>query len=307
MDVRKTRDVASSRPSSAYDRVVEGVGGTFATPRPVDRADRRSARSLSSDGQGLFYDPTGAKARAVKARYVGVCRGCGAYTQPRNGKGAARMRTANAAIPAPSNGSGRGSGCLRRWGSGSIGMAACRRPTTGRAWTQDGEGERRYAVSRRASGRRRAWSPPRSGAGRRRVRLSGRCCYNAQTGERDVHGSRAVGDEPGTGSVMHRVLLRSRVLPVLATLLSDHRRVRAAYVRARGRAWNPMPAAVASPGSNSAIPSSSSRPTSPAGGVARRRCYGRCLALSANPPEVLSATVGLSEPVRSGSADWRWL
>src|SRR5205085_2873609 len=33
------------------------------------------------------WDPTGAKARAVKARYVGVCRGCGAYTQPRNGKG----------------------------------------------------------------------------------------------------------------------------------------------------------------------------------------------------------------------------
>jgi hypothetical protein len=34
-----------------------------------------------------FYDPTGEKARAVKARYVGVCRGCGAYTQPRNGMG----------------------------------------------------------------------------------------------------------------------------------------------------------------------------------------------------------------------------
>ena len=32
-------------------------------------------------------DPTGEKARAVKARYRGVCRGCGAYTQPRNGKG----------------------------------------------------------------------------------------------------------------------------------------------------------------------------------------------------------------------------
>ncbi len=32
-------------------------------------------------------DPTGDKARAVKARYQGVCRGCGAYTQPRNGKG----------------------------------------------------------------------------------------------------------------------------------------------------------------------------------------------------------------------------
>jgi hypothetical protein len=37
--------------------------------------------------KAYFYDPTGDKARAVKARYIGVCRGCGAYTQPRNGKG----------------------------------------------------------------------------------------------------------------------------------------------------------------------------------------------------------------------------
>jgi len=37
--------------------------------------------------KAYFYDPTGEKARAVKARYVGMCRGCGAYTQPRNGKG----------------------------------------------------------------------------------------------------------------------------------------------------------------------------------------------------------------------------
>ena len=37
--------------------------------------------------KAYFYDPTGGKARAVKARYVGVCRGCGAYTQARNGKG----------------------------------------------------------------------------------------------------------------------------------------------------------------------------------------------------------------------------
>jgi AraC-like DNA-binding protein len=37
--------------------------------------------------KAYFYDPTGEKARAVKARYVGVCRGCGAYTQPSNGKG----------------------------------------------------------------------------------------------------------------------------------------------------------------------------------------------------------------------------
>ena len=37
--------------------------------------------------KGYFYDPTGEKARAVKARYQGVCRGCGAPTQARNGKG----------------------------------------------------------------------------------------------------------------------------------------------------------------------------------------------------------------------------
>jgi hypothetical protein len=33
------------------------------------------------------WDPPGEKARAVKARCVRVCRGCGAYTQPRNGNG----------------------------------------------------------------------------------------------------------------------------------------------------------------------------------------------------------------------------
>jgi hypothetical protein len=46
-------------------------------------------RPLSTGDQRLLgaYDPTGEKARAVKARYQGLCRGCGAYTQPRNGKG----------------------------------------------------------------------------------------------------------------------------------------------------------------------------------------------------------------------------
>jgi Homeodomain-like domain len=37
--------------------------------------------------KAYLYDPTSEKARAVKARYQGVCRGCGSYTQPRNGKG----------------------------------------------------------------------------------------------------------------------------------------------------------------------------------------------------------------------------
>ena len=37
--------------------------------------------------KAYLYDPVGEKAREVKARYRGVCRGCGAATQPRNGKG----------------------------------------------------------------------------------------------------------------------------------------------------------------------------------------------------------------------------
>jgi len=37
--------------------------------------------------KAYLYDPIGAKAREVKARYRGVCRGCGAPTSARNGKG----------------------------------------------------------------------------------------------------------------------------------------------------------------------------------------------------------------------------
>ena len=38
---------------------------------PLDQADRRPSRPLSSDGQGVLLRPDGRKARAVKARYVG--------------------------------------------------------------------------------------------------------------------------------------------------------------------------------------------------------------------------------------------
>jgi hypothetical protein len=37
--------------------------------------------------KAYLYDPTGAKAREVKARYRGACRGCGAPTAARGGKG----------------------------------------------------------------------------------------------------------------------------------------------------------------------------------------------------------------------------
>ena len=69
--------VAGRSPS----RSITGSSRAFRSGRS-DRLGRSPATV-----KAYFYDPTGEKARAVKARYVGVCRGCGAYTQPRNGKG----------------------------------------------------------------------------------------------------------------------------------------------------------------------------------------------------------------------------
>jgi hypothetical protein len=60
--------------------------------------------------KAYFYDPTDEKARAVKARYVGVCRGCGAYTQPRNGKGDAYAYCKACHPPVQSSGGGPASG-----------------------------------------------------------------------------------------------------------------------------------------------------------------------------------------------------
>ena len=53
----------------------------------VDCTDRRAFRAFARNDQRLLLRPDREEARAVKARYQGVCRGCGAYTQPRNGKG----------------------------------------------------------------------------------------------------------------------------------------------------------------------------------------------------------------------------
>jgi hypothetical protein len=85
--------MTSARPSAAYDRVVERRRAV-ALARHFREAEGLSIVQIA-DGLGrspatvkaYFYDPTGEKARAVKARYVGVCRGCGACTQPRHGKG----------------------------------------------------------------------------------------------------------------------------------------------------------------------------------------------------------------------------
>jgi AraC-like DNA-binding protein len=72
--VERRRAVALAR----HYREAEGLS----IVRIADRLGRSPATI-----KAYFYDPTGEKARVVKARYQGVCRGCGAYTQPRNGKG----------------------------------------------------------------------------------------------------------------------------------------------------------------------------------------------------------------------------
>jgi hypothetical protein len=72
--VERRRAVALAR----HYREAEGLAIT----QIADRLGRSPATI-----KAYFCDPTGEKARAVKARYQGVCRGCGAYTQPRNGKG----------------------------------------------------------------------------------------------------------------------------------------------------------------------------------------------------------------------------
>jgi hypothetical protein len=85
---------------------VTGKASTAATGRVLERRRAVALAHHYRESEGLsirqiagrlgrspatvkayFYDPTGEKARAVKARYQGVCHGRGAYTQPRNGKG----------------------------------------------------------------------------------------------------------------------------------------------------------------------------------------------------------------------------
>src|SRR5690242_19587563 len=83
----------SSDRHAAYDRMLERRRGVAlaqhfreAEGLSIAQIADRLGRSPATI-KAYFYDPTGEKARAVKARYVGLCRGCGAYTHPRKGKG----------------------------------------------------------------------------------------------------------------------------------------------------------------------------------------------------------------------------
>ena len=87
--------------------------------------------------KAYLYDPTGDKARAVKARYRGVCRGCGAPTAPRNGKGDAYAycKRCHPGAIAPQ---WTRNGFAKRCAHGERATALRRRPTTGRAPTHAG-------------------------------------------------------------------------------------------------------------------------------------------------------------------------
>ena len=85
--------MGTGQPFAGYDRVIERRRAV-ALARHFRESERLSIVQIAerlgrapSTVKAYFYDPTGEKAKAVKARYVGLCRGCGAYTQPRNGKG----------------------------------------------------------------------------------------------------------------------------------------------------------------------------------------------------------------------------
>jgi hypothetical protein len=114
--------------------------------------------------KAYFYDPTGDKARAVKARYQGLCRGCGAYTQPRNGKGDA-YAYCKLCHPGAIQRRWTGSWWSRRWWSGASVTVDGRRPTTGRGPTPAVAASRRHGGSLAGTGRRPAWSASCSEAG----------------------------------------------------------------------------------------------------------------------------------------------
>ena len=160
------------RPHVAYDRVVERRRAV-ALARHFREAEGLSIAQIAdrlgrspATIKAYFYDPTGEKARAVKARYVGVCRGCGAYTQPRNGKGDA-YRYCKRCHPGAIE---------RKWtrelrargdaASGATATGGCRPRTTGRGRTRGGAGERHSSGWPADDGLRRVSSVAGSARGR---------------------------------------------------------------------------------------------------------------------------------------------
>jgi len=105
--------------------------------------------------KAYLYDPTGEKAREVKARYRGVCRGCGAPTSARNGKGDAYpyCKKCHPGAIAREWTSERVREAMRAWHAR---YGSPRPPMTGPSHTRAGAGRTHSAASRTPNGRRRA-------------------------------------------------------------------------------------------------------------------------------------------------------
>src|SRR4051794_35045458 len=95
--VRGTRDRVAPFPPAELDRVAErhraaALARHYRDAEQLSIAEiaRRLGRAPATI-KAYLYDPTGEKAKAVKARYRGYCRSCGAGTSPRNGKGDAYL------------------------------------------------------------------------------------------------------------------------------------------------------------------------------------------------------------------------
>ena len=158
---------------------------TFVTPRAsrsrrspsVSVARRQRSRRTSTIRRARRRGPS-RHATSVSAAAV-------APTPSRATARVTPTRTARPAIPARSRGAGIGSGCWRRWGSGSIGMAGCRPRTTGRARTPASAGERRLHGWMEGGGPRRASLPACSEHGMQRARPPvSRCPTYARCGFR---------------------------------------------------------------------------------------------------------------------------
>ena len=148
---------------AVYDRVTERRRAV-ALARHFREAEGLSIAQIAAQlgrspatVKAYFYDPRGVKAPAAKARYVGVCGGCGAYTQPRNGKGDAYAYCKRCHPGAMARRWTHVLAAMRAWGTR---YRRLYRPTTGRAHTRGGAGRGGRAASpRRLAGGERGHPP----------------------------------------------------------------------------------------------------------------------------------------------------
>jgi hypothetical protein len=104
--------------------------------------------------KAYLYDPIGEKAREVKVRYRGACRGCGAPTSPRAGKGDAYefCKSCRPGAIARQWTRERSREAMRAWRAR---YAPRRPPTTGRAPTHAGAAAKRSNDYKPENGPRR--------------------------------------------------------------------------------------------------------------------------------------------------------